>query len=118
MTIHSMPNNQKFEDNYDRIFGKGGGEPTYRYMPDLWLTLGVDEDNEFEWHQVDQYIARNSMCLPPNDVYVVKQAHTREGLSFTIHHALGHIEALQGPAVNELLEALEFCSNYGGRNHK
>jgi len=124
MTIISMPNNKNFDDNYDRIFGKdtsaksydGDGERNHpgekqpACLPDRWLKL-VDG----EWEQVDPMIVADNRFLVPWKVYVLKQEYTANGgLAFSIEVAGCHSDVIDQPFVDELIEAAEFCSNYGG----
>lgn len=124
MTIISMPNNKKFDDNYDRIFGKDTSAKSYdadgqrnhpgekqpACLPDLWLKL-----ENGEWEQLDPRYEANNRFLVPWDVYILKQDYSvNGGLAFSIHVAGSHCHALEQQFVDELIDAAEFCSNYGG----
>ena len=82
----------------------------------LLLTLDEDpsSDTGYTWNQVDRRPFDTFAELPPN-VYKISQYWWMGQVSVTIQVAMTHCHTLQHWAMDELHEALDFCSNYGGR---
>ena len=94
MTIHSMPNNKKFEANYDRIFNK---KPKGSYSPDRYFCV-LDR----QWEEV---FVPGWPFYTHDDLYVVKQDPL---IGYTLQMPMG----VSYFEMKDFQEAMECCSRY------
>lgn len=112
MTIRSMPTNQNWYDNYDGIF-RMKEEPKVLDLPPMYFFKADDE-----WCSAICRLDFGPPMLTNTNVYRVDQTYYKDMLMYEIQIVVDPEPSVFSERdIKELMEALEFCSNYGGAHH-